>query len=498
MKLHNTLTRNNDELFPLNDKKVSLYTCGLTVYSQPHIGNWVAYIYWDILVRALKAEGYEVTRVQNITDVGHLTSDEDAGEDKMEKGARKEGITAWDVAEKYIKIAEHEAYDMLGLLKPDHMPRATEYIPQQIAFVEALEKKGYTYVIDDGVYFDTSKLANYGSLARLDIDGLKAGARVDADGKKNPTDFALWKLSPKGTKRDMEWESPWGIGFPGWHLECSVMARELLGDQIDIHTGGIDHIQVHHTNEIAQTEAVTEKPFASIWVHANHIKVDGTKMSKSLSNVYTLQDILDHGFSLDAFKLMILSKSYKKEGNFTWNNLQNSQNLINTFQLFSDKLHQVESEIIDSNEFIDIEDLNKYLDQIKLYLFDDLDTHSAIMILSDILTYLNGKSLSIKDTNPYKYFLKQLDDLLNLGLGTIKPIDDNIIKNVSSLKIEYPKSRITKDYSQVDKLKNELDKMHISISISSSGLIRWHRKVYAEMTANLNGTSGISGNISSI
>ena len=288
MKLYNTLGAKNEEFQSLEDNVVKLYTCGLTVYSQPHIGNWVAYIYWDLLVRTLQAHHYEVIRVQNITDVGHLTDDADAGEDKMLKGALREGKTAWEVAEKYIKIADHEAYELLGLVRPTHIPRATEYIPQQIDFVKQLEQKGYTYQIADGVYFDTSKLSNYGELAKLDIKGLQFGARVADTGKKNPTDFAVWKFSSPDEKRDMEWDSPWGTGFPGWHLECSVMARELLGDQIDIHTGGIDHIPVHHTNEIAQTEAVTTKPFSNFWVHANHLKVDGTKISKSLGNIYTL------------------------------------------------------------------------------------------------------------------------------------------------------------------------------------------------------------------
>ena len=211
------------------------------------------------------------------------------------------------------------------------MPRATEYIPQQISFVEELERKGYTYRVADGVYFDTSKLSNYGALARLDIEGLQFGARVADTGKKNPTDFAVWKFSDPAEKRDMEWDSPWGKGFPGWHLECSVMAREILGDQIDIHTGGIDHIPVHHTNEIAQTEAVTGKTFSTYWVHNNHLKVDGEKMAKSLGNIYTLKDITDRGFSLEAFKLTILSKHYRTEGNFTWDILEASNNRLIAF-----------------------------------------------------------------------------------------------------------------------------------------------------------------------
>lgn len=241
MKLYNTLTRQKDTLRPLGDA-VKIYTCGLTVYSQPHIGNWVGYIYWDTLVRLLRYQDIRVVRTQNITDVGHLTSDDDDGEDKMEKGARREGKTAWDVAQRYIDIAEHEAYEVLQLVRPDHLVRATDFIDQQIAFAQALDERGFLYEITgDGMYFDTSRLADYGKLAQLDIGGLEAGARVSVQGKRNITDFAVWKFSPTDRQRDMEWDSPWGRGFPGWHLECSVIARATLGDQIDIHTGGIDH-----------------------------------------------------------------------------------------------------------------------------------------------------------------------------------------------------------------------------------------------------------------
>lgn len=380
MKLHNTLTRKVEEIKPLVEGKISLYTCGLTVYSQPHIGNWVAYIYWDVLQRTLQEAGYKVNRVQNITDVGHLTSDEDAGEDKMLKSALSEGTTAWEVAQKYIDIANHEAYELLGLLKPEHLPRATDYIQQQIEFVKQLEEKGFTYKIADGVYFDTSKLDDYGKLAQLDIKGLRFGARVADTGKKNPTDFALWKFSNPDEKRDMEWESPWGTGFPGWHLECSCMAREILGDQIDIHTGGIDHIPVHHTNEIAQTEALTGKKFANTWVHANHIKVNGTKMSKSLGNIYTLKDITDKGFDLDAFKLMILSKHYSTEGNFTWENLEAAQNRLNKWRNIAELSWQ------EKDTKNDIEGSPNTEQAVLEHMENDLQTPSAI---SSIEEYLN-------------------------------------------------------------------------------------------------------------
>lgn len=459
MKIQDTLTRSPQDVQPLHDNEIKLYTCGLTVYSQPHIGNWVAYIYWDILVRTLKASGYNVTRVQNITDVGHLTSDEDAGEDKMLKGALKEGITAWQVAEKYIAIADDEAYNQLGLLRPDHMPRATDYIPQQIAFVKELEDKGYTYTIEDGVYFDTAKLGNYGELARLDIDGLQFGARVEDTGKKNPTDFAVWKFSSPDEKRDMEWESPWGTGFPGWHLECSVMAREILGDQIDIHTGGIDHIPVHHTNEIAQTEAVTGKQFSHYWIHANHIKVNGEKMSKSLGNIYTLKDITDKGFDLQAFKLMVLSKHYSTEGNFTWEILEAAQNRLKHWQELADLRWQIEAkpeaQTIDTSAFEDqlLESLQK-----------DLDTPAALAIIDASLGFYETNN-----TIPTEAFLESVNELLGIDL-----LHPDISDQQKSILGQRQAARDNKDWAKSDQLRDELSKQGIGVKDTASGQI-WFR-----------------------
>ena len=452
VRLHNTLTRNVDELAPLDDNKISLYTCGLTVYSQPHIGNWVSYIYWDILVRTLRASGHDVTRVQNITDVGHLTSDEDAGEDKMLKGALREGLTAWHVAEKYIGIADDEAYNQLGLIRPDHMPRATEYIPQQIEFVKELEANGYTYTIDDGVYFDTSKLDDYGKLARLDISGLQFGARVADTGKKNPTDFAVWKFSnpplDSGEKRDMEWESPWGTGFPGWHLECSVMARELLGDQIDIHTGGIDHIPVHHTNEIAQTEAMTGKQFSNVWVHANHIKVDGTKMSKSLGNIYTLQDIKDKGFDLDAFKLFVLSKRYSTEGNFTWENLEAAQNRLNNWRAVGDLRWQGAGD-------------GEIETGLLVRLQDDLDTPSVLARIDELF--------SSEQPSGLHQLLDEIRDLLGISLHR-----DDITDAQKALIKEREAARDAKDWAKSDELRDALAEQGIAIRDTPGGTVWSH------------------------
>ena len=283
MKLYNTLTRKVEELKPQRPPKVTVYTCGPTVYDYPHVGNWFTFLRYDILVRALKAAGYKPDWVMNITDVGHLVSDADEGEDKLEKGAKREGKNAWQIAEFYTKNFE-KGLELLNITPPNHLPRATEHIEEQIDLIKDLEKSGYTYTTTDGVYYDTTKFATYGKMARLDLENLREGARVEVNPeKRNPTDFALWKLSPKDQKRDMEWQSPWGKGFPGWHLECSAMSMKYLGKTLDVHAGGIEHIPVHHTNEIAQSEAATGKPFAKIWVHMNHIMIGAEKLPKVMA-----------------------------------------------------------------------------------------------------------------------------------------------------------------------------------------------------------------------
>lgn len=458
MKLYNTLTRQTEEFKPLEDGKVKLYACGLTVYSQPHIGNWVAYIYWDTLVRTLKASGLDVEHVQNITDVGHLTSDEDAGEDKMLKGALQEDKTAWEVADKYIGIAGHEAYEELGLLHPTHMPRATDYIPQQIALVQSLEEKGFTYVIEDGVYFDTSKLTDYGKLARLDIEGLQFGARVEATGKKNPTDFAVWKFSPEGQKRDMEWDSPWGKGFPGWHLECSAMIQDILGNPIDIHTGGIDHIPVHHTNEIAQTEAATDKPLANYWLHANHIKVDGTKMSKSLGNIYTLQDIKDKGYDLQAFKLLVLSKHYRTEGNFTWEILEAAQNRLHNWQAIADLRWQIEESRTESP--IDFDLLS--------HLQNDLDTPGAIALV-DVMLEAISRDTQNNQWAKLELLLARINELLGIELRKSDITDEQ-----KQLMQDRETARQANDWATSDQLRDQLREQGLEIRDTAQGQI-WER-----------------------
>lgn len=463
MKLYNTLTRQIEELVPLTDTTIKIYTCGLTVYSQPHIGNWVGYIYWDVLIRTLGKLGYRVERTQNYTDVGHLISDDDSGEDKMEKGARNEGITAWDVANKYITIAEHEAYDLLGLVRPDNLIRATDYIQRQIDFATILNEKGYTYIIpDEGLYFDTSKLSDYGKLAKLDITGLEAGARVSIKGKRNITDFAIWKLSPKDKQRDMEWDSPWGKGFPGWHLECSVIARETLGDQIDIHTGGIDHIPVHHTNEIAQTEAVTGRLFSQFWVHNNHIKVDGTKISKSLGNIFTLQDILDKGYSMDAFKIMVLSKHYSTEGNFTWESLEASQNRLTRWQEAA-ALRWQQHILHEPETVVDPANFSACLLE---SLSDNLDTQKALQLI-------DAFSDSVLENSYNQEQIQSVSELIFSVLNINISVPD-ISSEIKAIIKARDEARDQKEWQTSDKLRDQLFNKGIALRDTSQGSV-WYR-----------------------
>lgn len=477
-KLHNTLSGKKDLLETIEPGKVRIYTCGLTVYSQPHIGNWLGYIYWDVLVRTLLADGYVVERTQNITDVGHLTSDDDNGEDKMEKGARRESVTAWDIARKYSDIAEHEAYDLLGLIRPDHLIPATEYISQQIDFARDLEANGFTYIIPgEGLYFDTAKLPDYGKLARLDVAGLEAGARVAVEGKRNITDFAIWKFSPGNKQRDMEWDSPWGKGFPGWHLECSVIARETLGDQIDIHTGGIDHIPVHHTNEIAQTEAVTGQQFSQIWLHNNHIKVDGTKISKSLGNIFTLDDITQRGYDLDAYKLLALAKHYRTEGNFTWEIMDASAARLKHWHAIANLRWQLHDTLENDSTKDDSYTINGKLlaapHAVLEALNDDLNTPRALAVIDEAFETIDhvGDIRHIQQA-ALVTLLQSIDDLLGLRLIAHTP---DITDEQKMLILERRRARESRDWKRSDEIRDQLLQRGIALNDTAVTTI-WTRQ----------------------
>ena len=373
MKLYNTLTRQVDEIKQLAPPAVTVYTCGPTVYDYAHIGHWFNYVRMDTLIRVLKANGLRPKWVMNITDVGHLTSDTDEGEDKLEKGARREGKTAWEVAEFYTRDFL-EGMKTLNMLRPTHLVKATEHVPEQIALIKKLEGKGYTYVIDDGVYYDTGKFKQYADFAGLDLDEQQAGARVSFNPqKRHASDFALWKFSPAGQQRDMEWDSPWGKGFPGWHIECSAMSMKYLGPTLDLHTGGIDHVPVHHTNEIAQSEAATGQRFANHWLHSNHVTVDGEKISKSLGNGIRLQDITAKGISPMAVRLHVLESHYRSQSKFSWESLQAAQNRLQDLRAVAALRWQPRAVSHDSTTFA-FEDVPAELTRL---LADDLNTPQA-------------------------------------------------------------------------------------------------------------------------
>lgn len=332
ISLHNTLGRKLQEFKPLKPGQVGMYCCGPTVYHYAHIGNLRTYVNEDFLRRALEYAGYEVNHVVNITDVGHLTSDSDVGDDKMEKGAAREGRTVWEIAEHYTN-AFFQDWERLNLVQPKAWPRATGYIPQQIELVQMLESKGFTYRTGDGVYFDTEKFSRYGDFAGIKLDDLRAGARVDLGDKKSPTDFALWKFSPEGVKRAMEWDSPWGVGFPGWHAECSAMSNSLIGATLDIHCGGTDHIRVHHTNEIAQSECAHGQPFARYWVHNEFLKTESSgKMSKSSGEFLTLQVLVDKGFDALDYRYFCATAHYRKFLTFSWENIAAARDAHRAFR----------------------------------------------------------------------------------------------------------------------------------------------------------------------
>ena len=466
------MTRSVDAINPQQPGRIRLYTCGLTVYSQPQIGNWVAYIYSDVLTRTLISSGFEVERTQNITDVGHLVSDDDDGEDKMQKGARQEGMDAWGVAKKYSQIASQEA-KKLGLLPPNHLVPATSLIDQQIEFASQLEAKGYLYKTSDGMYFDTAKISDYGKLARLDIAGLEAGARVEMAEKKNPTDFAVWKFSEPGKSRDMEWDSPWGIGFPGWHLECSVIARQTLGDQIDIHTGGIDHIPVHHSNEIAQSEALTGKTFVRHWFHNNHIKVAGAKLSKSLGNSYTLSDIEQHGYDLDAFKLLVLSSHYRTEGNFSWEILDAAQARLGNWRASAARRWQIHDSLQQTSPLKQGTVSFLATSQALLEAMqDDLNTPRALSIIDEAFSQLEA-------AKPGQIYQASFVSLLEsiravLGIDLLSPTPD-IEDSSKQLILERQRAREAKDWALSDKLRDELLQQQIAVRDTPDGSIWWHK-----------------------
>ncbi len=468
MKLYNTLNRKVEEIQPINEPTVSVYTCGPTVYDYPHVGNWFTFVRYDTLVRTLKLSGYEPTWVMNITDVGHLTSDADEGEDKLEKGARREGKTAWDVASFY------GDYFTTGLKRlhfrmPDYLPKATEHIQEQIDLIKKLEGKGYTYRISDGIYYDTSKFTHYADFAQLDLDEQQAGKRVEHNPeKRNASDFALWKFSLNGVQRDMEWDSPWGKGFPGWHLECSAMSMKYLGETLDVHAGGIDHLPVHHTNEIAQSEAVTGKPFARYWMHANHISVEGEKISKSLGNGITLEDIEKRGISLEAFRLHILESHYRSQSKFSWESLEAAQNRLKSIYAWADLRFQPGADTMPS----ELDDLFRTTrEDILGALQNDLNTPQALVALGKLMDYMGNIPIPGVEGKYTDGTLQLLEDAFGLDLAHRSDITDEqkqLIKDRED-------ARKDKDWAKSDALRDQLAEQGIGLRDTSYQGAIWYR-----------------------
>lgn len=469
MQIYNTKSRKIEKFQPLNNGEVNLYTCGPTVYDYLHIGNWVAYIRWDVLVRVLLSDGYTVDRVMNITDVGHLVSDSDEGEDKLEKGARREGKTAWEVASFYTDYFM-KGMDKLNLLKPKYITKATEFIQEQIDLIKSLEAKGYTYQISDGIYFDTSKFPKYAEFAHLNLEEIKKGARVEYNTeKRNPSDFALWKFSPKDHKRDMEWESPWGVGFPGWHLECSAMAMDKLGETIDIHTGGIDHIPVHHTNEIAQSEAATGQTFSNYWLHNNFLLVNGTKISKSLGNIITLEDLEEKGYSPEDFRMFVLQSHYRTESNFSWDNLESAHNRLLRWKGISSLLYQTK---LFNNREGDENGVKIFesIDKIKECLNNDLDTPGALAVIENSLDLAEKYGINDNEENYFSEFIDAIDELLGLDIDT-KDISSENKSLLEKRKI----ARSESNWQLSDSIRDTLASQGIRINDSKYGQI-WHKE----------------------
>ncbi|CDB24823.1 cysteine--tRNA ligase [Firmicutes bacterium CAG:552] len=452
LKVYNTLTRRKEEFVPLNDKVVTMYSCGPTVYSYAHIGNMRAYLFMDSVRRTLKYNGYKLKGVMNITDVGHLLSDGDDGEDKMEKASREQQKSVYEIAAIYTD-AFMKDLAKLNIGKPEIIAKATDHINDMIKYVEALVEKGYGYETSDGIYFDISKFREYGKLSGLDLEGQRAGARVDVnDEKRNPADFALWKKAPK--EHIMQWESPWGMGYPGWHIECSAMSRKYLGDTFDIHTGGVDHIPVHHENEIAQSEALVGHKTVDYWMHVEFMQVDGGKMSKSLKNTYTVSELEQKGYSAMAFRYFCLNTHYRKKLNFTFEGMDAAKTAYNRL-LAAVHSHK-------GGKSFDEEAVKKYDELFTEAINDDINIPLGLGVLWNMLKEKPSQAI-------YDLAMK-FDKVLGLALDTESAPEkveapEEVIK-LAELRL---KARKDKDWAQSDVLREQISKLGYQIIDKKDG-----------------------------
>ncbi len=454
MKIYNTQDREVKEFKPISNDRVTMYACGPTVYDFTHIGHMRKYIGDDILKRTLSYLGYNVLHVMNITDVGHLSDDGDAGIDKLEKGAKKEGKTVWDIAQYYTDYF-HSTMNAVNVLPPNHETKATDHIKEMISLIEKLIQKGFAYETSQAIYFSVSKDTDYGKLSGQKLSDKLVGVRDEVqedEEKRHPADFSLWfKRVGKFKDHTMYWASPWGDGFPGWHIECSAMSMKYLGETIDIHTGGIDHIPVHHENEIAQSECATGHTFVNYWVHHDFLNVDGEKMSKSKNNFYTLDDILNRNINPLAVRLLCVQTSYRKPLNFTWEALENAETQLKKLQKFV-SLNKKEGKADDS-----------YIEKFKSALSDDLNTAIALSIVWELL----GDSTLPKE-DKYSTLLS-FDEVLGLDLKSVEEF--KISEEAKELAKERDQARNDKDYAKSDELRIKLENLGYNVLDTKDGTV---------------------------
>lgn len=463
LQLYNTLTKKKEEFKPIGEKKIRIYSCGPTVYSYAHIGNLRAYIFMDILRRVLKYNGYHLQHVMNITDVGHLTSDADEGEDKVEKAAREQNKDPYEITKMYTDVFM-EDIRKLNIEKPEIIAKATEHIVEMIEYVKEILNNGYAYETSKGIYFDITKLENYGILSGKNVEEQLAGARVDVDDeKRNPLDFALWIKAPEN--HIMKWESPWGLSYPGWHIECSAMGRKYLGDVFDIHTGGVDHITIHHENEIAQAKGAMGKIPANIWMHGDFLLVDGGKMSKSLNNTYTISYLEEKGFEPLAYRYLCLNSHYRNKLNFTFDILESSQIALK-------RLREGVKQHINGESIVSDEEIKEYENRFLEAINDDLNIPKALAVLWEVVR-------NERKSKMFVTLIRKFDEIFALGLNE-EEIDmadkkqnqneENIItEEINSLLIERNEARKSKDWNKSDKIRDKLLDMGIKIIDTKDG-----------------------------
>ena len=458
--LYNTLTKNKEKFNPLEKNVVKLYSCGPTVYSFAHIGNFRTYIFMDTLRRTLKYNGYELKHVMNITDVGHLESDSDEGEDKMEKAAKKENKDPYEIAQFYMNAFLNDV-EKLNIDKPEIITRATDNIEEMIEYVKDILKNGYAYETSKGIYFNISKLDKYPVLSNRKIDEQIAGARVEVDPeKRNPYDFAIWIKAPEN--HIMKWQSPWGLSYPGWHLECSAMSRRFLGEEFDIHTGGVDHIPTHHENEIAQAKGATGKIPAKTWMHCEFLLVDGGKMSKSLGNVYTISQLEEKGITPLAYKLFCFTAHYRTKLNFTFEGVNSAQKAL-------ERLYDSYLKHKNGNDYVDEVEIEKYRQTFLSYINDDLNMPAAMSVVWEV-------ARNSKKSNKYANLLLEFDKVLGLDLVNAeehisKMEEEEIPEEIKQLIEERKEARDNKDWEKSDKIRDIIIQKGYSIKDTKEGII---------------------------